>query len=180
MLALIYWRCQPWHDVPGWIYASDRYAAGRLSIERYLRHVGRAFREDWTLARWLGWFHHRYLWLQHRRVTLEKLSSRGQETAKFELVDDVPPDAGRDSSRVRVSRFRGTDTDSPKMNAPRFPSALAIMTDLDLIEPIQSDGYRLRPDGAALLERFRTYTVPEWTDPEDDEAADRPEAATGG
>ncbi|MBC8254918.1 MAG: hypothetical protein H8E35_12965 [Ardenticatenia bacterium] len=180
MLALIYWRCQLWHNGSGWIYASDRYAAGRLPIERYLRHVERAFREDWTLARWLGWFHHRYLWLQHRRITLEKLISRRRETAKFELVDDAPPGATSNGSQGSVPRFRGTGTDSPKMNAPRFPSALSILTDLDLIEPVQTGGYRLRPDGAALLERFRTYTVPEWTEPEDDETADNTEAATSG
>lgn len=105
MLALMYWRCQPWRNGPGWIYASDQYAAGRLPIESYLRHVERAFGEGWTLASWLGWFHHRYIWLQHRRVTLEKLVSRSQETAKFELVDDAPPDAGNNGSQVGEPRF---------------------------------------------------------------------------
>jgi hypothetical protein len=180
MLALIYWRCQPWRGSSGWRYASDHYAAGRMPIESYLRHVERAFEENWTLARWLGWFHHRYLWLQHRRVALEKLISRGQETAKFELVDDVPPDAGGDGSQVRTPRFRGIGADAPKMNAPRFPSALGIMTDLRLIESLQGGAYRLCPDGAALLDRFRTYTVPEKTEPENDETADRSQAATGG
>lgn len=176
MLALIYWRCQPWRSGPGWKYASDRYGAGRLPIESYLRHVGRAFQEGWTLARWLGWFHHRYLWLQHRRVVLEKLISRRQETAKFEVIEDT----GANGDQTRTPRFRGIGTDEPKMNAPRFPSALGIMTDLGLVEPIQDNGYRLRPDGAALLERFRTYTVPEGTELERDETTERSEAAASG
>jgi hypothetical protein len=138
--------------------------------------VDRAFQEEWTLARWLGWFHHRYLWLQHRRVVLEKLISRRQETAKFELIEDT----GSNGDQGRAPRMRGIGTDEPKMNAPRFPSALNIMTDVGLIEPIQDNGYRLCPDGAALLERFRTYTVPEWTEPEIDETTDRSEAAASG
>jgi hypothetical protein len=180
MLVLIYWRCQPWRDGPGWIYASDRYAAGRMPIEGYLRHVERAFEENWTLARWLGWFHHRYLWLQHRRVTLEKMISRSRETAKFELVNDTPPDSGNGAGQAFEPRYRGVGIDSPKMNAPRFPSALSIMTDLDLIEPMEDNGYRLCPDGLALLECFCTYTVPEWMEPETDEAADGAEETASG
>lgn len=180
MLALIYWRCQSWRDGPGWVYASDRYAAGRLPVESYLRHVERAFEENWTLARWLGWFHHRYLWLQHRRVTLEKMVSRSRETVKFELVNSPPPDTGDNTGRSAEPRYRSVGTDSPKMNAPRFPSALSIMSDLNLIEPTENGGYRLCPDGIALLERFRTYTVPEWMEPETDEIADGAEEVAGG
>jgi hypothetical protein len=174
-LALIYWRCAAWEGQPGWVYASERYSAGRLPIAGYLRHVRRAFEEGWTVAQWLGWFHHSYLWLQHRRVTLEKLATRRQETAKFELTDDGESATG---NAARGPRYRGLGTDSPKMNAPRFPSALSIMADLGLIEPLPDAAYRLLPDGAALLERFRHYTVPEWIDPAD-ETADEPETLPG-
>ncbi len=176
MLALMYWRCQPWRDTPGSNYTSERYAAGRLPIASYLRHVEQAFVEGWTLARWLGWLHHRYLWLQHRRVTLEKLLYRGQETAKFEALDE---ELSGDESRVGLSRFRGRGVDWPKTNAPRFPSALSILTDLDVIKPSEY-GYQLRRDGRSLLERFRTYSVPNWTEPQDDQAANDAEEPTGG
>lgn len=171
MQALMYWRCQPWRDGPGWIYASDRYAAGRMPIESYLRHIERAFEEGWTVAKWLGWFHHRYLWLQHRRIALEKLISRGKETALFELVDDAPYDGSRNGT-TESPRMRGTGKDLPKMNAPRFPSALSIMSDLGIIEPLEGSGFRLRPDGVALLNRFRAYQVPEIEEPDDDETTD--------
>jgi hypothetical protein len=169
MQALMHWRCQPWHGGPGWIYTSERYAAGRMPIESYLRHVERAFREEWTLARWLGWFHHRYLWLQHRRVALEKLISRGRETALFELLDDAPRDSGGNGSVVRLPRMQGTGKDAPKMNAPRFPSALNIMADLGIIESLEGNSSRLRPYGVALLDRFRAHEVPQIEEPEDDE-----------
>jgi hypothetical protein len=136
-----------------------------------------AFEEGWTVAQWLGWFHHSYLWLQHRRVTLEKLVSRKQETAKFELVEEAQTEPT--GNLQPFVRYRGSGTDYPKMNAPRFPSALAILTDLALIEPLTSGGgYRLKPEGAALLERFRSYSIPEWAEPAD-EAAERPETTAG-
>ena len=68
--------------------------------------------------------------------------------------------------------MRGTGKDVPKMNGPRFPSALSIMSDLRIIEPLAGNGYRLCPDGAALLERFRAYEVPEIEEPEGDETTD--------
>jgi Mn-dependent DtxR family transcriptional regulator len=46
------------------------------------------------------------------------------------------------------------------MNAPRFPSALQIMQDLALIEASPDQGYRLLPEGEALLEKFRHYQIP--------------------
>ncbi|MFC1975478.1 hypothetical protein ACFLXQ_03655 [Chloroflexota bacterium] len=173
-LVLIYWRCQPWRDEPGWIYASDRYAAGHHPLESYLRHVERAFAEEWSLARWLGWFHHRYLWLQHRRVTLEKLISRRQDTAKFEVLDTAPPELHGNGDSAKATFFRGLDTDRPKMNAPRFPSILSIMSDLKLILSTEQGGYELTPDGIALLEQFRTYSVPAWQE----SVADSPEDTT--
>jgi hypothetical protein len=176
-LAVLYWRCLPWQELPGWLYASERYATGRLPLAGYLRHVQMAFEEGWTVAQWLGWFHHSYLWLQHRRVTLEKLVSRKQETAKFELVEEAQTEPT--GNLQPFVRYRGSGTDYPKMNAPRFPSALAILTDLALIEPLTSGGgYRLKPEGAALLERFRSYSIPEWAEPAD-EAAERPETTAG-
>lgn len=179
MLALIYWRCQPWRDAPGWIYATERYGSGRLPIEGYLRHVERAFREDWTLAHWLGWFHSRYLWQQHRRVVLEKMLSRHQDTAKFELLDDIPPDAGMGGAGPGV-RFRGLEMDYPKTNAPRFPSALRILADLEIIEPLPDGSYHLCRDGIALLKRFRSYAVPEWVELEDHGAVEHAEEAGSG
>ncbi len=171
-LSLLYWRSQPWQDQPGWIYASDRFAAGRLPIAAFHRHVATAFAQGWTVAEWLGWFHNTYLWLQHRRVTLEKLVVRRQETAKFELIDE--PAEEPDRAKTGSLRYRGLGTDAPKFNAPRFPSALIILTDLGLIEP-RGGGYRLLPEGVALLDRFRSYTIPDWTDPTH-EAAERTEA----
>jgi hypothetical protein len=168
VLALMYWRSQSWRAERAWTYVSDRYAAGRLPAESYVRHVDRAFVENWSLARWLGWFHHHYLWLQHRRVTIEKLVARGQETAKFELIGDAPPEAGGENGGLAVPRYQGIGIDSPKMNAPRFPSALNILSDLRLITTLTDGGYRLLPDGQAVLERFRNFTIPEWTDPTDE------------
>ncbi len=53
------------------------------------------------------------------------------------------------------------------MNAPRFPSALTIFLDLDLIEE-DGEGYKLCPDGKNLLEMFRKYRVPAWEEPEEE------------
>lgn len=164
MLALMYWRCQPWREQPGWRYLTDSYASGRLPMESYLRHVERAFQEEWTLAHWLGWLHQHYIWLQHRRVTLEKLVARGQETAFFELVDDNKGNGNGSSATPEEPLMRATGLDSPKMNAPRFPSALQILADLALIESVPGNGYRLLPDSEALLERYRSYEPP--TQPE--------------
>ena len=118
MIALIYWRCQPWKEYPGWHYLSDAYAAGRMPIESFIRHIDHAIQDRWTLSKWLEWFHCHYLWLQHRRVTLEKLITRRQETAKFTLVYEEPD---------HIPLYQGLGLDTPKMNAPRFPSALAIL-----------------------------------------------------
>jgi hypothetical protein len=179
-LALMYWRCQPWQQGPGWYLASDRYGAGRLPIEGYLRHVNRAFAEGWSLTRWLDWFHQQYLWLQHRRVVLEKLVARRQDTAKFEVVDGTPTDVVTDSVQSSVQRFKGLGSDWPKMNAPRFPSALNILLDLRVVEPAPAGGFQLSADGTALLNRFRSYTIPDSTGHHDDQAADLAHPATGG
>jgi len=179
MFALMYWRCQPWRSDPGWVYVSDHFAGtGRMSMDSYLRQTERAFAESWTLARWLGWFHQRNIWLQHRRVVLEKLVYRQQDTACFEVIDDCPPDV-RVGHTGRSMLFRGVAPDEPKMNAPRFPSALSILGDLGLIARLPNSGYRLMAEGKKLLARYRTYTVPEWTEPEDDQATDEPEEAAG-
>lgn len=171
MLALMYWRCQPWREQPGWRYLTDSYASGRLPMESYLRHVERAFQEEWTLAHWLGWLHQHYIWLQHRRVTLEKLVARGQETAFFELIDDNRGNGNGSAATSEEPLMRATGLDSPKMNAPRFPSALQILVDLALIESVPGNGYRLLPDGEALLERYRSYAPP--TQPEVNDEATR-------
>lgn len=171
ILALMYWRCQPWRDQPGWRYLTDHFSAGRLPIESYLRHVDHAFKEQWSLAHWLGWIHRQYIWLQHRRVTLEKLVARGQETAKFELIDEEVGNSNGLSTPFEEPYMRALGSDLPKMNAPRFPSALQMLVDLALIEPIAGSGYRLLPDGATLLEKFRVYSVP--TQPEAENEATR-------
>ena len=51
---------------------------------------------------------------------------------------------------------------------------------MDLIEE-DGEGYKLRPDGKRLLERFRKYRVPAWEEPEDEyEATLDLEETTGG
>jgi len=172
MLALIYWRCQPWQELPGWRYVSDAYAADRMPLDSFLRHVTDAINQNWTLKQWTTWFHCRYLWLQHRRVTLEKLIARQskQETSKFEIVyneSDATP------------LFKGIDVDSPKMNAPRFPSAISILIDLGLVEK-EENAYWLTPDGIDLLNQFSSYTLPEWKEPESDETDLDSEESTSG
>lgn len=175
-LALIYWRCQTWQEDLAWTYASDRFSAGHLPIESYLRHVERAFTENWSLAQWLSWFHQRYLWLQHRQVTLEKLLARGDDTAKFEILDSPPLETQDNGQASQSNYFHGLDTDIPKMNAPRFPSAISILSDLQLVESIGQGGYRLTADGMTLLEQFRNYTIPDWQEPEYYETTEEPES----
>ncbi|MCC6955204.1 MAG: hypothetical protein IT316_00330 [Anaerolineales bacterium] len=171
MLALIYWRSQPWKDQPGWHYLSDSFAAGRMPLESYLRHVDQAVSDGWTLASWIWWFHRHYLWLQHRRVTLEKLVSRNQDTSKFILLYE---------NDDRTPQYQGIGLDGPKMNAPRFPSALSILSDVGVIEPAGT-GYRLLPEGVRLLEMFRDYSIPKWKEElEVDETTFPAEETTGG
>ena len=160
MLVLMYYRCQPWQDQPGWRYLSNSFGAGRLPVEGYLHRVDRALAEDWSLSRWLGWLHSHCLWLQHRRVALQKLASRSQETASFEVADEEEGEGIGALAQTNEPLFRGLRTDSPKMNAPRFPSALRILADLRLIEPLSTEGYGLLADGKALLDQFRNYSVP--------------------
>ena len=165
-LMLMYLRCSSWREGDGWHMVSQPYASGRLPIENYMQHVDTAIHEDWTLAKWLAWFHHKYLWLQHRWVTLGKLYSRdrsnysSQETEKFEVINNFSNDDVhyRNSGRPR---FRGIGTDLPKMNGPRFPSALNIFLDLDIIKKIENNSFQLQPDGKNLLDKFRTYTIPD-------------------
>jgi hypothetical protein len=115
--------------------------------------------------------------LQHRRVTLEKLITRKQDTAKFEVLDIQPPEAPA-NGLVKPTYFRGLDTDRPKMNAPRFPSALNIMIDLGLIESIDNNSYRLTSDGQRLLEKFRHYSIPDWQVLVNNEVAQEPESTS--
>jgi hypothetical protein len=166
-LSLLYWRCLPWVGSSGWYYHTDRYAVGRLPFESHMRQVERGFTEGWPLVVWLQWLHQHCLWLQHRRVALEKLVSRRQEVYKFELLSDEPDNLVTDVQ----PKFHGIDVDVPKTNGPRFPSAMNILEDLSLIEQYK-DGYKLTGDGLALLERFRTYKVPEWVDTQDDQTTE--------
>ena len=174
MLALMYWRCQPWREDVGWRYVDDAFAAGRLPISAHLRDVERAWAEGLTVAQWIAWLHRHYLWLQHRRVVLEKLLWRHEETSKFEMVDG-DPGQGADGH----VRFRGLGLDWPKVNGPRFPSALSIMTDLDLMAPAVGGGYTLRHDGQALLDYFRTQPLSGWDEGHDAEAPEHAQADAG-
>ena len=148
MLCLMCRRCQDWRGDTGWEYATDVRGSDHLSIEGYLRQVERAINEGWTVAEWLSRFHQRHLWLRHRRVVLQKMSSRRVDPSLFTWDEN---------------KFYGVDTDEPKMNGPRFQSALQIMEDLQLIQSDYSDHqtYILLPEGEELLQRFRTYAIPE-------------------
>lgn len=148
MLSLMYRRCQDWRGDMGWDYATDGHGSDQLSIEGYLRQVERAISEGWTIAEWLSWFHQRHLWLRHRRVALQKMASRRVDPSLFTWDEN---------------KFYGIDRDWPKMNGPRFQSALQIMEDLQLIQSDYSEHqtYFLLPKGEELLQRFRTYAVPE-------------------
>lgn len=166
-LALIYWRSLLWQGTSGWQYLSDRFALGRMPLDSYLRQVEYAFEVNWSVTDWLSWLHKNYLWMQHRRVALEKLITRKQEVYKFELLVDEPETSLEDEQH----RFRGLGIDVPKMNAPRFPSALNILTDLRLIT-IDQASYRLTPEGASLLAAFRNYQVPKWKEAENDQVTE--------
>ncbi len=154
MLVLTYWRAQSWVDQPGWEFLTDKYALGRMPMESYMRHVDRAIDEQWSIARWVQWLYQRYLWQQHRRVVLQKLANSGKDTSRFEYLD--LPEHGD----FRLARMRAIAPDQPKMNAPRFPSALSIFTDLVLIEPLSNRGYRLLAEAESLLDQFKRYQVP--------------------
>lgn len=166
-LAVLYYRVQPWMDSSGWTYLSDRFAAGRLPLESHLRQVEVAFSEDWSVLDWLQWLHQHNLWLQHRKVALEKLVTRRQEAYKFDLETDETDSA----ESHPTPRFRGLDIDIPVMNGPRFPSAMNILEDLVLVES-KNDGYRLTSEGQGLLEKFRTYKVPPWKESQNDQTAE--------
>jgi hypothetical protein len=170
-LALLYWRCQSWVGSPGWHYQSDTYALGRLPLHDHLRRVERAFAENWSLIEWIYQLHQNDLWLQHRKVALEKLVSRGQEVYKFEQMIDESDSPIADFQ----PKYRGIGLDTPKMNGPRFPSALNILLDLSVIE-YKNNRYRLMSDGKRLLEKFRTYKVPQWQEPQDVQITDITEA----
>jgi hypothetical protein len=160
LCALLYWRSRQWRDLPGGRYSAAHFGEDRLPLDGFHRHVAHAIDEGWTVAEWLGWFHQRYLWLQHRHVSLEKLISRKQEVAKFRIVEDTPAELSARSGRA-AQVFLGTGVDEPKLNAPRFPSALRILGDLTLIEDLEGSGYRLTKEGEVLLARFRNYEIPE-------------------
>ena len=154
MLAMMYWRAGHWVDQPGWELLTTRHASGRLPMDSYIGHVEHAMSENWSLAQWIIWLHQHYLWRQHRRVVLQKLAGGGKDTSRFEIID-VP-----EQEDLRFPKLRAIEQDEPKMNAPRFPSALQIMQDLALIEASPDQGYRLLPEGEALLEKFRHYQIP--------------------
>lgn len=147
MLSLMRRRCRDWRGGPGWTYATDRQGSDNLSIETYLRQMDRALEEDWTVAEWLAWSHQRHLWLRHRRVVLQKMLSRREDPSLFTWDENT---------------FYGVKVDRPKMNAPRFQSALQIMEDLQLIRSeAQGDlTYDLLPEGKELLQHFRSYSIP--------------------
>lgn len=148
MLGLMYRRCQDWRGDTGWDYATDLHGSDHLSIEGYLRQVERAIDEGWTVAEWMSWFHQRHLWLRHRWVVLQKMASRRVDPSLFTWDEN---------------KFYGVDGDWPKMNGPRFQSALQIMQDLQLIRANYPghQTYNLLPEGQELLQRFRAYEVPE-------------------
>ena len=173
-LAAMYWRSRSWKDTSGWHYLSDRFSLGRLPVESHFRKVEQAIEANWSLADWIVWLHQNHLWLQHRRVALEKLLTRKQEVYKFELVVDEPEIV----TGGNQPRYRGLGTDTPKMNAPRFPSALSILKDLNVIEA-ENDGYHLTDEGDSLLEQFRSYQVPEWREAENDQVAELSEETAG-
>ena len=112
--------------------------------------------------------------MQHRRVALEKLLSRNQEVFKFEIVVDEPETLMVDKQH----RFRGLGIDIPKMNAPRFPAALNILTDLNLITP-NLGGYHLTNHGTSLLERFSRYKIPQWKEVENDQVIEFSQETAG-
>lgn len=157
MLSLLYRRCQEWRDGVGWGYARDTHGTDRLSVESYLAHARRAMEEGWPLIRWLSWLHQRYLWLRHRRVALQRMITRAEDPSLFTWDE---------------GRFREAQSDKPMMNDPRFPSALQIMEDLELIRGDMTDGrqtYELLPRGEQVLERLHSYTIPDWEETLNDE-----------
>ena len=127
MLALMYWRCRPWREYRSWRYLAEPYASGRLPMEGYLRDVERAFREGWTLARWLGWMHYQHIWLQHRRVALEKLAARRQEVSQFEVIHEEDGGEPRSTPRATAGGRGGWRTDAlcPRTAVPPPPRAAA-------------------------------------------------------
>lgn len=140
MLALLRRRCKDWHQDPGW--GADGTGEESLSVEAYLGHVRRAMNGDWTVARWLSWFHERYLWLRHRRVALDKMMGRGRDPALFAWEEGA---------------FCGLYEDRPKMNNPRIENAFRIMEDLELVRRVDGDhqvAYALTPGGEQQLTRF--------------------------
>ena len=153
--SLIYWRSHLWQDGSGWVYHSEQFSLGRLPLESHFRQVNYAFEANWSVANWISWLHQNHLWLQHRRVALDKLLSRKQEVFKFEMLVDESDNL----VSGQAPRFRGLGTDIPKMNAPRFPSALNILTDLRVIEP-EGESFCLTKDGELLHRRFSNYQVP--------------------
>ena len=56
------------------------------------------------------------------------------------------------------------------------PDPIASVVVLEL----EGNGYRLYPDGMTLLNRFRTYEVPEIKEPENDETTDGDQATARG
>jgi hypothetical protein len=144
MLGLLGRRCLDWRGDAGWSTDADG-EDDRLPIEAYLGHVGRAMEEGWTMSRWLSWLHERYLWLQHRRVALEKMMARGRNPALFVWEE---------------GSFFGLAADRPKMNNPRIENAFRILGDLKLIRREDTpDGptYALTRDGERPLRRFQAY-----------------------
>jgi hypothetical protein len=167
MLSLLRRRCRDWRGDAGWSYATGAFGADRLPVEAYLGHSTQAIYEGWTVAEWLSWIHQRYLWLRHRQVALQKMAFRGVDPSLFTWDEN---------------RFYGVGTDQPKMNGPRYQNALRIMEDLGLVRGDWQDGrqtYALLPEGQELLQRFRSYTIPEVGEGVDHEGTSDADPATG-
>lgn len=171
LLCLIYLRFKPWqaerHQV--WELARyqrmnepTRYNQDRLPPAAFIDHVDDALSVDKTLADWVAWLHQYYLILQHKRVALTRLWDEGQDLARFEY-DDV------------TRQLYGRGLRPPRLNGLPWDSALGLLEDLGLIRTIGNRAYELvQPDGKVLLDRFRTYVIPEhpdWIDKEQSEAS---------
>jgi hypothetical protein len=164
LLSLIYLRFKSWHDEGRlcWELARyqrmnepDRYNDDRLPPATYFDHVDKAQSAGWTLLEWIAWLHRRYLILQHKRVALTRLRNESQDLARFEY-DDV------------TRRLYGRGLRWPSVNGLPWGSALGLLRDLGLVRTIGDRTYELvKPEGQALVDRFRTHVVPEhpeWKD----------------
>ena len=166
LLGLLYHRAGQFSSHSGWELISSPFAAGHLPVEHFTGTIERGIQAGWSVFDWLHALYERDLWLQHRMVVLNKMTgSNGKETSKFDFRYDEGPEFGK----LGEPYFQGLGTDEPKMNGPRFPSALSILSDLRVIQPLDNNAYRLTQDGEDLLEKFKSYQIPETTQPAHDE-----------